>query len=97
MSLTTNNHQPPTTFPAYYRKAGKCIKVMGPTQARVIILPPESMVPERFTSSYPSSERLAEEIAGMNASSEQEFKSFLITFYQGVAAEREILASQKGS
>jgi hypothetical protein len=78
-------------YPAYFRKSGKCIKLLSPTRARVIVLPPDADVPERFTSTYPSEKRLLEDIQGFEQVDGDKFKDFLFTFYQGVDKERQAL------
>jgi hypothetical protein len=79
-----------TQFPKYYRRAGKCIKVVSATETRTIILPPESMVPERYTTRYPSKERLEKDLENFEECDEKKFKEFLFSFYQRVADERQL-------
>lgn len=76
-------------FPVYYRKAGKCIKVVSPTETRTIILPPERIVPERFSTIYPARERLIEELLDYTLTDAITWRSFFFTFAQAVQAERE--------
>lgn len=81
------------TYPQYYQRAARVIKVVSPTEMRTILLPPESLVPERFTSRYPSAARLQEELDLLHAnpSDEHKYQEYLFTFYQKVDAEREAL------
>jgi hypothetical protein len=76
------------TYPKFYRKAGTCVKQINELQARVIILPPESTVPERMTSTFPTKYRLAEYLEGFNEVDESEYKQFGMSFY--IALENEI-------
>lgn len=78
-------------FPSYYRKAGRCMKVLSPTEMRTIILPPDSLVAERFTSRYPDLERLTEQLKGSEECTAEKFKEFLTTFYSEVDSERNEL------
>lgn len=82
------------TYPKYYRRAGRCIKVVSEKETRTIILPPDSMYPERFTSRYPTIERMNEELAHCEECDENKFKEFLFTFYQRVEAERQLMNSK---
>lgn len=88
-SQNTTNMDKSTAYPVYYRRAGKIIKVVSPVQARVIILPPDVAVAERFTSTYPSEARLKEELEGMQLVQEPTWRAFLDTFYSDVVDERQ--------
>lgn len=83
---STVTHQ--ADYPRYYRKAGTCVRQDGPTETWSITLPPDSKVPCRWHSTHPSSERLQQELNGFEPADAEIFKDFLVTFYQGVAAER---------
>lgn len=76
------------TYPKYYRKDGTAMKVVSPTEVKIIILPPERPVAERYSSTYPTAERLKETLAAMQEISEQDWKSFYFTFCQAVGEER---------
>jgi hypothetical protein len=78
-------------YPKFYRKDGKCVKVASATETRTIILPPESRVAERYSTTYPTADRLLESLAGLEEVTEQTFKEFLFTFYQSVNHERSSL------
>lgn len=80
-----------TAYPQYYRRAGKIMKVVDPTHTKIIILPPDAAVAERFTTTYPSEARLKEELAGMEPVEEPTWRSFLATFYSEVTEERMAL------
>lgn len=67
------------------------MKVVSATQAKVIILPPDATVPERFTDTYPSPERLQEDLSRMLPANERTFRDFLLTFYDLVIDERQAL------
>jgi hypothetical protein len=77
-----------TTYPQYYRRAGKIMKVVSPVQAKVIILPPDAAAAERFTTTYPSEARMKEELSGMELVEEPTWRSFLDTFHSEVIEER---------
>lgn len=68
------------------------MKVVSESQAKVIILPPDSTVPERFTDTYPSPERLQEELSTMDPVEEETFRDFLFGFYHGVRKEAAALS-----
>lgn len=75
-------------YPKYYRKAGRCVKVISPLESRTIILPPAVPAAERFSDKYPTAERLQEEVKDFQEVTEQTWKEFLFTFYATVSDER---------
>ncbi len=89
-SAQPQNFAAQSEYPKYFRRSGRCIKVISPTETRTIILPPDSLVPERYTTRYPSKERLAEDLQHCEECDENKFKEFLFSFYQRVADERAI-------
>lgn len=84
-------------YPQYFRKAGRCIRQDSATTTWTIGLPPEFTVPVRFPTMHPSPERLQEELRGYEPSDAATFKSFLCTFYQGVAQERDVFNTAKSN
>ncbi|HEY3406445.1 MAG TPA: hypothetical protein VGK59_23820 [Ohtaekwangia sp.] len=75
------------TYPKYFRKNGKCVKVLSPTETRTIILPPDATAAERF-SSYPAAERLAEDLKTFSEVVPEVWTDFLRGFYSAIADER---------
>lgn len=84
------------TYPRYYRKEGTAMKVVSPTQVKIIILPPERPVAERYSSTYPTAERLKETLTSMQEITEQDWKSFYYTFCQAVEKERQLASGAVG-
>lgn len=82
-------------YPKFYRNGGRCIRVDSDTRTWTIILPPEIKVASRYPTTYPSAERLQEDLRDMEEVGEDIFKSFLFTFYQTVASERETMNQQR--
>lgn len=76
------------SYPKYFRKEGRCVRQDGPTTTWTIGLPPEFKVPVRFPTEYGSEANLQEHLKDFAESTEQQFKDFLITFWQDVAQER---------
>lgn len=68
-------------YPIFYRKAGKCIRVDGPTETWTIGLPPDYKVPVLFPTAYPDEARMLEAMAALEPVDKQVFKDFLITYY----------------
>jgi hypothetical protein len=77
------------TYPQYYRKDGRIIRIDGPLDTWIIVLQPQSKVAMRYHTKWPDTQRLAEEIADMEQSTVEKFREFIFTFYQQVAAERD--------
>ena len=75
-------------YPKYYRKAGRCVKVISALESRTIILPPAVPAAERFSDRYPTADRLQEDIKDFQEVTEQMWKDFLFTFYATVSDER---------
>lgn len=90
--MSTDIQKPVNEYPKYYRKAGKCVKVVNPTETRTIILPPDVRAAERFTTTWPTPERMQAYIQGMDVTTEEEFKSFLFTFYKSIRDEHNAIA-----
>jgi len=84
-------------YPQYFRKAGRCIRVDSPTKSWTIGLPPEFKVPVRSCDNHSSPEHLSHLIKDLDNSTEEEFKSFLFSFYKSVAVERELMSKAKES
>lgn len=74
-------------YPKFYRKNGKCMRVDSATEVWTITLPPQSKVPLRDHSIYPSPERLQEHLSGMVEVDAEEFRSFYFAFIHGVEDE----------
>lgn len=85
----------PSEYPRFYRKAGTCVRQDGPTETWSITLKQDSKVPCRWHTTYPSPDRLQQELRGYDLVDVQIFKDFLTTFYQEVAAERDLVNSWK--
>ena len=83
--------QQPTEYPKFYRKEGKCVKVVSDTETRTIILPPDAKVPERYSTAFPSRTRLEETLAGLEEVPAEIFKNFTFTFYQQVHHEHQTI------
>lgn len=83
--METPNQQ----YPRYYRKDGKCIKVISPTEGRIIELAPQVRIPLR--SIITEKDRLDKELEGMTACDSETFKNFLFTFYKQVKEEHASL------
>lgn len=79
-------------YPMYYRKEGRCLKAISSTVAYVITLPPQAIVPLRDVVTFPSNERLVEEVSKMNEATDQTWREFLFEFYRGVNTEHQIAA-----
>jgi hypothetical protein len=82
------------SFPKYFRKEGRCVKVVSQTETRTVILPPDRSVAERYSSAFPDYERLLESLQGLEEVSEEIFRDFLFTFYQSVNQERQKVNEQ---
>lgn len=78
-----------TEYPQYFRKAGRIIRQDDPLNTWTITLQPEAKVAMRYHTQWPSAERLAQELAGMEPATAEKFKEFAATFYQQVAKERQ--------
>lgn len=87
MTTTSKTPQAIPAYPQFYRNKGRCLKVISPTETRTIVLPPDSLVPERFTTNYPSAERLTEALQGFTQVEEITYKDFQVTFYKELSAE----------
>jgi hypothetical protein len=83
-----------TTYPQFHRLAGRIIRQDGPLSTWTIVLQPEAKVAMRYHTKWPSAERLAQELAGMERSTAEKFKEFVTTFYQQVASERSLVTDQ---
>lgn len=75
-------------YPKYYRKAGRCVKVVSPVETRTIILPPEASAAERFSSNYPDVDRLLQALKEYQETDLQTWTDFLSTFYTSISDER---------
>ena len=84
----SESHNYQEGFPKYFRKDGTCVRVDSPTQLKVIKLPPDTTMAERYSSTYPSKERLNETLSGMEPTTAEIFKNFYFTFLQHVTKER---------
>lgn len=73
----------------YYRKAGTCRRVVTPTLFNYITLPPESAVALRAHQEFKTPDELTQAMQGFEEVTAEEWKSFLATFYQSVAKERQ--------
>jgi hypothetical protein len=80
--------KPTPKFPYYFRKAGRCIKVISEKETITIVLPNESLMPERYSTTYPSVERLRAHLSHFDQTTEQIFIDFQNTFYAQVSDER---------
>jgi hypothetical protein len=76
------------SYPKYYRKNGRCLKVLSPTEALQITLPPDFIVPLR--SQYPYPDRLQEELRGFEEVNADTWESFSYSFYAQVDKERSL-------
>jgi hypothetical protein len=74
-------------YPKYYRKNGRCLKVLSPTEALQITLPPDFIVPLR--SQFPHPERLQEELREFEEVPSDVWDNFNYSFYHQVQKERE--------
>lgn len=72
-------------YPKYYRKENHCVKRTGDTTSFEILVPvPGKLLPLSLSpSTYPSKQRMEEQIAGMQACSEEDYDDFLGTFFAG--------------
>lgn len=82
----------PTTYPQFFRKAGRCLRIDSPPTGWTIGLPPEFKVPVRSCDTYPSAGHLEALLKDFEPITQDEFKNFLFTFYQQVGHEREAVS-----
>lgn len=78
-------------YPQYYRLKTRCLKRLGDTTTTEIVIPeanqPIPLCHQNVT--YPSKDRLDEEVQKMEASNQQTYESYLCEFFQGAARNRE--------
>jgi hypothetical protein len=78
-------------YPLYYRKSGRCIKLLSDKQFQIIVLPPDRPDAERFTTTLPDSSRLASYLDGFEQVEEVTWKEFLYTFLLQAQAELQLI------